>query len=106
MCDNCCRLSSAEVSKDEDEDGFSARSDQPCWYLRLWRTSSGSALVGILAEDASMKEESAEGVGKAATSDEVVIVTEDHQMSCKNHSRVSSDSFNTGVNVSKRVARS
>jgi hypothetical protein len=57
------RLGGVLLSEGEDCEGCIWSSVQLCWYLRLWRTSSGRALVGCLMEAESMKEVRADGAG-------------------------------------------
>ena len=49
---------------EEDCEGWIWMFVQLCWYLRLWRTSTGRALVGSFAEAESMREVRAEGDGR------------------------------------------
>jgi hypothetical protein len=52
------------LSEGEDCEECIWSSVQLCWYLRLWRTSSGRALVGSLMEVELMKEVRADGAGR------------------------------------------
>ena len=58
------RLARALLPKDGDCEGCIWSSVQLCWYLRLWRTSSGRAMVGSLVEAESMSEVRGDGAGR------------------------------------------